>query len=208
MSVQAFAARLLERAAVAKVDVPVEQIGRLRQYYVLLERWNQRVNLTALPLDGYRPQAVDRLLLEPLAAAPFVEDAPADWVDLGSGGGSPAIPLKIVRPALRLLMTESRERKAAFLREAVRQLGLEDADVLAGRFEVLANREAKSVDLVTARAVRVDEVLSSVVAHILRPGGRFLLFGFRESPLLDSFDVVHVGALPGTESRFGLLVRR
>ena len=57
-------------------------------------------------------------------------------VDLGSGGGSPAIPLKIARQALKLTMIESKERKSMFLREAIRTLGLADSSVENDRFEV------------------------------------------------------------------------
>ena len=96
------------------------------------------------------------------------------WVDLGSGGGSPAIPLAIVKPELRLTMTESREKKAAFLREAVRSLRL-NAEVI-GRFEGLLSYPPGSVDLITARAVRIEDCVALAV-HLLSSSGRLLLFG-------------------------------
>ena len=69
------------------------------------------------------------------------EPAPLAWFDLGSGGGSPAIPLKLVRPDARLTMVESKTRKAAFLREAVAQSGAADAaEVADERFEELSRR--------------------------------------------------------------------
>ena len=79
------------------------------------------MNLTALPLDPPTDETFDRLLIEPLAASRQVRaDMASVWFDLGSGGGRPAIPLKIARQQLRLTMIESKERKSAFLREAAR----------------------------------------------------------------------------------------
>jgi 16S rRNA (guanine527-N7)-methyltransferase len=143
----------------------------------LLTKWNATVNLTGFALDPPGDEALVRLLLEPLAAAPVVEDGPIDWVDLGSGGGSPAIPLKIVRPAARLTMVESKSRKVSFLREAARTLLLADVLVLERRFEDLIHQiPGGSADLVTTRAVRPDETLFAAAAHLLRSTGRLVLF--------------------------------
>ena len=87
----------------------------LEAYFQLLTQWNAKINLTALPLDPPTDETFDRLLVEPLAASKQIPThTPSVWFDLGSGGGSPAIPLKIARPALRLTMIESKERKSAF----------------------------------------------------------------------------------------------
>ena len=101
---EAFAARLLERAKAAGVseEPSKEQIGQMARYYTLLRRWNAKVNLTALRLDELPLEpTVDRLFTESMVAARFVATAPAAWADFGSGGGSPAIPLKILRPSGR-----------------------------------------------------------------------------------------------------------
>ena len=170
----AFEIALQERCHAAQLHIDPAHVPKLRTYYELLSRWNERINLTALPLAGYPSQTIDRLLLEPLEASGAVPANATSWVDLGSGGGSPAIPLAITRPRLRLTMTESRGRKAAFLREAVRSLGL-NAEVI-GRFEELLAYPAGSVDLVTARAVRMQDV-AAIATHLLSSSGRLLLFG-------------------------------
>jgi 16S rRNA (guanine527-N7)-methyltransferase len=208
LSHQLFADRLLERAAVAKVVVPSEHIVKLQQYYDLLERWNLRLNLTALPLCGYPCAALDRLLLEPLAALPLLKEVTGDWVDLGSGGGSPAIPLKIGLPELRLLMTEARERKAAFLREVVRAMALHQTSVLSDRFQRQTDELSGSVALVTVRALKIDRALCDFVTRVLQPEGRLLIFGYRSTQLLNNLDLTHSGDLPGSTSRFGLLTKR
>ena len=175
-----FRAALLRRADRAGIQVSAEIVDPLFRYFELLSRWNERINLTALPLAKPTDETFDRLLLEPLRAAMEIEPSCASWFDLGSGGGSPALPIKIAKPNLNLTMVESKTRKAAFLRDAVRQLQIESADVLNGRFEALLDREdlQGTVDLVTIRAVRVDAPLTAVSLHLLRSGGELMLLGF------------------------------
>lgn len=176
-----FAERLLQRTVFAGIKLTPLELMRIEQYYFLLERWNQKVNLTALPLSGLPDQTIDRLLIEPLIAARVVPDAPLTWFDLGSGGGSPAIPLKVMRPMARLTMVESRSRKAAFLREAVRTLELADTTVTAARVEKLESAAA-GADLITVRAVRVDATLEKTCSALLSSGGKLLLFASSAGP--------------------------
>ena len=154
-STMAFRERLREQAESAGLTLDLTQMGHFEHYFRLLRHWNRTINLTALPLAGLPDRTLNRLFIEPLQAAQFVDDAPLLWFDLGSGGGSPAIPLKIVRPLLRLTMVESKSRKAAFLREVVRSLSLTTTDVLSIRIEELARSDAAGqADLLTIRAVR------------------------------------------------------
>jgi 16S rRNA (guanine527-N7)-methyltransferase len=172
-----FRDRLLKRAKRADVGLDPVVAERLEVYYRLLARWNSKINLTAFPLEELSDRGIDRLLIEPLAAARFVPESPMVWFDLGSGGGSPALPLKIVRPQARLIMVESKTRKAAFLREAVRTLELADVVVEHGRFEGVAERlGVAGAALVTVRAVRVDDPLIEAASKLLAPGGRLFLF--------------------------------
>ena len=178
MSRATFRQKLADRAAAARVGVTSAEISQLEQYFDLLTRWSARMNLTALPLAGLPDKTIDRLFVEPLAAARYVAKSPLAWVDVGSGGGSPAIPLKVLRRHARLTMVESKGRKAAFLREAVRTLELKGADVQNLRFEVLCDPSAPkiSADLVTVRAVRADDDLLALCRAVLRPDGELLLF--------------------------------
>ncbi|HEX3704886.1 MAG TPA: 16S rRNA (guanine(527)-N(7))-methyltransferase RsmG [Vicinamibacterales bacterium] len=166
--------RLAERAAAARVAVTAAEILQLEVYFALLKRWSARMNLTALPLEGPPDATIDRLFIEPLAAARYVPKSPIAWVDVGSGGGSPAIPLRVLRHQARLTMVESKGRKAAFLREAVRVLDLHGAEVQGDRFEDLPG--TGEADLVTVRAVRVDLEMLQLCRAALRPGGGLLLF--------------------------------
>jgi 16S rRNA (guanine527-N7)-methyltransferase len=146
-------------------------------YFRLLAQWNVKINLTGLPLQPPTDETFDRLFIEPLAASTLITDAPAIWFDLGSGGGSPAFPLKLVRPTLALTLVESKTRKAAFLREVVRVLKLPGTDVANVRFEEFKLDAPPAADLITVRAVRPDAALFKSSARLLKTGGRFLVFG-------------------------------
>ena len=183
MSDSDFTGRLRERAAPFGLELTDSEAGELETYYRLLSRWNRRINLTALNLDAVPPpETLDRLFIEPLIASELIPAASIDLVDLGSGAGSPALPLKILRPQIRLTMVETRGRKAAFLREAVRTLQLEDADVEQMRFQSLSPSMVSEFDVVVVRALRIDAELLSSVAELLNPDGRFITFGLAEAP--------------------------
>jgi 16S rRNA (guanine527-N7)-methyltransferase len=180
MTSREFRDRLIRRARRAEVTIAPPVVSAFEAYFRLLAQWNAKINLTALPLREPTDETFDRLLVEPLAAARLLKEPAASWFDLGSGGGSPAIPLKIVLPASSLTMVESKVRKAAFLREAIRALHLKDSFVENVRFEDLAENEsvAASADLVTVRAVKMDKPLFKTASRLLRANGRLLLFGF------------------------------
>ena len=175
---------LASRVAAAGLTLDGAVADLLEQYFRLLAHWNKRINLTALPLENPTESALDRLFIESLVAADSVLAGAVSWVDLGSGGGSPAIPMKILKPAVTLIMVESKSRKAAFLREAVRELGLEGASVAELRFEEFS-RDAtmrESADVVTLRAVRPDQTAFGTAGNLLRPSGRLALFTSSDAP--------------------------
>ena len=160
-----------EGAGVAMDEPLAEQLG---SYVDLLRRWNAKLNLTRLDRDD---AGLARLVIEPLAAIPYLP-AQALLVDIGSGGGSPAIPVKLAAPGLALRMIEAKTRKAAFLREAVRHLGLDRTEVLAERYEALLGRRdlQDAHDALVVRGVHLDaEVLRRLQAFVA-PGGTLLLF--------------------------------
>jgi len=167
---------LLRRAAAAGIEVPHHVEEQFVKYWALFTRWSRSINLTSLPLNPPSDMAIDRLFLEPLAAAPFFPREAEHWVDLGSGGGSPAIPMKIRLVSPFLVLTEARERKAVFLREVIRQLGLATSEVVTGRFEEFAAGRRGWADVVTSRAVAADELLATTARGLLKPTGQLLLF--------------------------------
>jgi 16S rRNA (guanine(527)-N(7))-methyltransferase RsmG len=193
-----FLDKLRRRCAQSDVEWPrMATAARLGQYFDLLAKWNARINLTSLALSPLSDEAVDRLFIEPLAAAPHLPAKSANWFDLGSGGGSPALPLRIAWDQGALTMIEAKTRKTAFLREAVRALELPHVFVENARFEDVAEARQGQGQLVTVRAVRADAALASTAARLLGFEGRLLLFGsasigprFREFDLLETVPLI------------------
>jgi 16S rRNA (guanine527-N7)-methyltransferase len=159
-------AAALERG-LAAMDLDAALAPPLLTYLNLLDRWNRTYNLTAIrdPLE-----MVTRHLLDSLAMQPFLESG--TLADLGTGPGLPGIPLAIARPQLQVTLVESNGKKARFMREAVRQLGLGNARVAESRAEALA--EPGAYDHLTARAMDTLAGIIQVGGHLLRPGGRLL----------------------------------
>jgi len=171
-------ARITSRAAIAALSIDRALSSALTSYLSLLAHWNRTINLTSFELDAPSDAALDRLIIEPLVAAQHLGPRDEFVLDVGSGGGSPAIPLKLAKPGLRMMLVESKSRKAAFLREAARHLELTDVAVEATRLEDLSDRPGlrQKVDVATSRAVRVDARLLDSIGVFLRPGGRVFVF--------------------------------
>jgi 16S rRNA (guanine527-N7)-methyltransferase len=172
-----FREKLIRRARRAGAVVSAELASRLETYYRLLAVWNEKINLTGLRVSEFSPDAIDRLLIEPLIAAKHVPSGAGRMLDAGSGGGSPAIPLAL-GANLRLVMVESKTRKSVFLREAIRALEIPDALVLTARFEELLARPElhEAHDLLTIRAVRVETRTLITLQAFVKPGGQLFLF--------------------------------
>ena len=187
----------LERRLEAVGCRTVSEAELLARFVELLTKWNRKINLTSLHLEPLSDEAIDRLIVEPVLASRFVTRPDSRIVDLGSGGGSPAIPFRSQLPAATLRMVESRSRKCAFLREVVRTLGLAEVSVEESRFEELIGREdlRACADLITVRAVRFDDRLLELMRFLLSPGG--LVYGFtsHDSPLPAGLELVSAHAL-------------
>jgi 16S rRNA (guanine527-N7)-methyltransferase len=157
----------LERGLLALRLDPAALAPPLLAYLSLLVRWNATYNLTAVR----DPQEmVTRHLLDSLALQPYVESG--SLADLGSGPGLPGIPLALARPQLQVTLVESNGKKARFLREAVRTLGIGNARVVETRAEALD--EAGRFDTITARALDTLAGIVAVGGHLLKPEGRLL----------------------------------
>jgi 16S rRNA (guanine527-N7)-methyltransferase len=168
---------LARRVAEVGLSQDLVRDARIWAYFRLLEKWNARVNLTGFRVAVDNEEAIDRLLIEPMLAAVHAGSA-LTIADLGSGGGSPAIPFAIAAAgAPSLTMVESREKKSTFLREALRETGL-TGEVHTARFEEFAAMPASlgAFEIVTVRAVRLDGRLSRAVTDALAPGGRLFWF--------------------------------
>lgn len=135
--------------AAYQITATVSQIEQVISYLQLLLAWNQKINLTAIrdPLE-----ILDRHICESMYGAFAVPIEKGRLADVGSGGGFPGLPLKIIRPELELFLIESNVRKATFLAEVVRDLDLRDVKVLVSKYEDL-HEEVTPLDFVCSRAV-------------------------------------------------------
>ena len=207
MSSGTFEAALRQRAERVGLVIPGDLIPALQTYYDLLTRWNATINLVGLSLAGYPDAALDRILIEPLLASRHLGTRVLSMIDIGSGGGSPAIPLALALGVDVLRMVESRSRKAVFLREAARVVGMSSVEVLTARFEsLLAEPRLRGAhQLLTVRAVRVDEGAVAQLRGFVATGGQLALFRAAG----DSADAQLARRIPlDTERRSELLLLR
>ena len=137
-----------ELIGVALTDQNVESF----LYYIdQLKQWNRKINLTSLKEDL---EIVAKHFVDSLTAAPYAQGAQR-VLDIGAGAGFPGLPLKIIYPALELVLLEAAQKKCFFLRHIVRGLKLEGVEIVHGRAEdhTIQRRYADCFDLVLSRAV-------------------------------------------------------
>lgn len=160
-------ATLLERGlAELGLELPSGGRDRLLRYMELLAKWNRTYNLTAVR----EPRAmVSHHLLDSLVVIPHLPMQDGALADVGSGAGLPGIPLAIAQPQWRVTLNDASEKKAAFLRQAVIELGLRNVAVHQGRVE--AWRPAVRFAVVISRAFAQLARFIASCRHLARPGG-------------------------------------
>lgn len=178
---------------------------RLRRYAELLRKWNRKVNLVG-------PEALRNLeqhIEEALFAAGELSPE-GEVLDVGSGGGLPAIPMAIVSPRARFHLVEADQRKWAFLKQAVRECSL-NAVVYGDRLDRVLTRldPALQFTLVISRAVGSPERWIPLVEARLRPDARVALFsGSEQPPAVAGFGLERCRPLPRGQSNYLLVLRR
>jgi 16S rRNA (guanine527-N7)-methyltransferase len=162
------------------------QVQQIQQYTSMLLAWNEKLNLTAIrdPLE-----ILYRHFCESMYGATLLPVENCRLADVGSGGGFPGLPLKILRPLWEVFLIESNVKKATFLAEVIRELGLNNAKVLVSRYEELGE-EVAPLDLVCSRALGE---FGSFLAWARSPQ-----VGAKQALLwLGGRDLAEVRALPG-----------
>ncbi len=154
-------------------------LTQLSTYLDLLMKWNQRTNLSSIRDPR---EIVSRHFGESLFAVRHLPSAET-LLDVGSGAGFPGLPIALARPQLQVTLAESQNKKAAFLREVVRTLGVA-VEVWGGRVEDLPVE--RRFDLVTLRAVDRPQLALEVARSRVGPGGSICHFttGVPESSVL------------------------
>ena len=184
-----------------EAEVPAGMYGRLSQFLDLLVQWNARTNLTAVRQPE---EMVRRHFGESLFAARHL-GACKTLLDFGSGAGFPGLPMQLLRPELKVALAESQNKKATFLREVVRILGL-GTEVWGGRVEAMPLD--RRFDVVAMRAV--DDMETALLAAADRANSRLLILaterhGWR---LPGGFEVVSTVAMVGSENQHILVLER
>lgn len=147
------------------IALPEEVQAKLLAFRDLLLKWNKTYNLTALRDPA---QAIPLHLLDSLAILPHVGNGAL--LDVGSGGGLPAIPLAIARPELSVSMVDTVQKKTTFLQQAVIELGLTNAAVYHARVEKMGGQYAQ----ISSRAFSELRLFVELTRHLLAPDGRWL----------------------------------
>jgi 16S rRNA (guanine527-N7)-methyltransferase len=170
---------LLTEAGLDPLDSELDR--KFENYLSLILRWNARINLTAIRDEE---SILSRHFVESIICARALPAGIASLLDFGSGAGFPGVPIGLCRPEIAVTLAESQNKKAAFLNEVVRSLGL-SAKVYPQRAELLE----ESFDCVSLRAV--DRMQSAVraAARLVKPGG-YLAVMTTDSELAE----VHVSA--------------
>jgi 16S rRNA (guanine527-N7)-methyltransferase len=180
--------------------------ARFADYLALILRWNARMNLTSVrDPEGI----VQRHFLESIACARLLPREIRTLLDFGSGAGFPGIPIALCRPEIDVTLAESQGKKAAFLQEAVRTLGL-SVQIHAGRAETLATQ----FDCATLRAVDRMNLAVQAAARLVRIGGWLAPLTTRAAHLKiqaavgAGFAWSAPASLPGSDDRVLLLATR
>src|ERR1700731_4130491 len=137
-----------------QVDVNSDQIAQIQEYIRLLLVWNEKLNLTAIR-DSL--EILHRHFGESMFAANVVALGKCRLADIGSGAGFPGLALKILLPEAQIVLVESNIKKATFLAEVVRALGITGANVTVSRYEELGD-EIAPIDFLLTRALGEFEV--------------------------------------------------
>lgn len=167
---------------------------QITNFVKLLKEYNQKFNLTSIINDK---EIEIKHIEDSLAGEKFIKENAA-CIDIGSGGGFPALPLKIKREDISYTLLESTGKKCGFLNICVKELNLEKTNVTEGRAEELAHNalHREKYDVCTARAVARLNTLCEYCMPFVKPGGLFIAYKgkleskfWRDASLKDFFDI-------------------
>ena len=163
---------LQEQLQKLELKIPYDSLVQLELLVDEFLRWTKRRNLTAIT---DRDEVLEKHLVDSLTMLPFARQA-SRLLDIGSGAGFPALPLKIVCPALEVVSVDAVGKKIDFQKHVVRKLGLPSFTGLHARIQDLQGVDdyRAGFDLVTARALTSLEDLVAMAEPFLAPGGRLV----------------------------------
>jgi len=171
---------LVAAAAEMGIDMPMDSLALFETYRETLLQWNSKMNLVSLQSELDLPV---RHFIDSLTLLPHLPAGPGTLLDIGSGAGFPAMPVRVFRSDLRVTLLEASRKKCSFLKELSRRLCLPDVTVLNSRLEDLLKQPGRpSFDLIVSRATLKLPELVEKGFPLLRKGG---LLAAMKGPDLD-----------------------
>ncbi len=198
------------------IDLSDKQIDLFLQYLDNLKKWNERINLTAIKDDR---EIIINHFLDSISIVPLIDNT-KNMLDIGSGGGFPGIPLKIVCPRLRVTLVDSVNKKVSFLKNAIRKLALEDIEAVWGRAEDSENNIPRLYfDYVVNRAVgSISDTILLSLPYVTQEGQIILMRGKKgaeewcqeSQEFKDKYDLLEIRefVLPYTDSERIIIILR
>lgn len=182
---QGFIDRLRQGSEKMAVAITDEQISLMAAHGAELILWNKKINLTAI-VD---PLAMaEKHFIDAIAVQPFLEHEKSGpeqrMMDMGTGGGFPSIPLKILNPGLEFVLVDASRKKVSFLKHVIRTLGLKNIQAVHSRVEDLARLDshANAYDAVISRAFAGLEKFVDLSLPLLKPQGKIYALKGKQAP--------------------------
>lgn len=204
------AEELAQGALELGVEVSPQQQEQLLAYLALLIKWNKAYNLTAVRNPD---EMVSRHLLDSLSVVPHVRDAGDNWLDVGSGGGMPGIPLAILFPERQFTLLDSNGKKTRFLTQVKLELKLANLQVIHSRVEAFTPEQPFSG--IVSRAFSSLEDFSNWTRHLGDEQTQWLAMkGVHPDDELQALPAdfrltaTHVLKVPGCQGQRHLLILR
>lgn len=192
------------------VELSAQQHEQLLAYLALLIKWNKAYNLTAVRDPN---EMVSRHLLDSLSVVPFVTEAGDNWLDVGSGGGMPGIPLAILFPERQFTLLDSNGKKTRFLTQVKLELKLGNLQVIHSRVEEF--RPEQPFSGICSRAFSSLEDFSNWTRHLGNGDTQWLAMkGVHPDDELQALPedfrltATHVLKVPGCQGQRHLLILR
>ncbi|HUE92577.1 MAG TPA: 16S rRNA (guanine(527)-N(7))-methyltransferase RsmG [Pseudomonas sp.] len=192
------------------VELSAQQHEQLLAYLALLIKWNKAYNLTAVRDPD---EMVSRHLLDSLSVVPFVAAAGDNWLDVGSGGGMPGIPLAILFPERQFTLLDSNGKKTRFLTQVKLELKLANLQVIHSRVEEF--KPEQPFDGICSRAFSSLEDFSNWTRHLGSEHSQWLAMkGVHPDDELQALpadfrlSATHVLKVPGCQGQRHLLILR
>ena len=172
MEYSTFNEELLEKSSTMGVRFSVEQIDKFYKYMNLLIEWNEKINLTAITEPS---EIILKHFIDSITILKEIEDG-SILVDVGTGAGFPGVPLSIMNPTLKITLVDSLNKRLIFLQEVVKELKLENVELIHARAEEFGQNKKyrEKFDIATSRAVANLSSLSEYLVPLVKIGGKVI----------------------------------